>query len=84
VAQWNLPGPDDHTLTRGDVARFLGLRDGRAVDRLVRAGQFPHGRRRGKVLFWTGADVAAYLQTEGRYAAGPLPPEEKEPDDEDS
>jgi predicted DNA-binding transcriptional regulator AlpA len=84
VAEWKLPGPDDHTLTRADVARFLGLKDGRALDRLIKAGQFPHGRRRGKQVFWSGADVAAYLQTEGRYVAGPLPPEEKDADDEDS
>jgi hypothetical protein len=57
VAEWKLPGPDDHTLTRIDVARFLGLKDGRALDRLIKAGQFPHGRRRAP-LGYCGAPPA--------------------------
>jgi predicted DNA-binding transcriptional regulator AlpA len=84
VAEWKLPGPDHHTLGKKAVADFLGLKDGRALDRLVKAGQFPRGRSRGKQVFWSGADVAAYLQLEGRFIVGPLSADEKEPDDEDS
>jgi predicted DNA-binding transcriptional regulator AlpA len=84
VGEWRLSGPDAAVLTKREVVDFLKLRGPRTLDRLIEAGQFPRGRKVGKRgLIWTGADVAAFLQLQGRLTAGPADVAEEDEDDGD-
>lgn len=62
MGQWTLPGPDKLTLTKPEVAAYLGVSTA-TLDRMVREGHFPAGYKPTEQAkpFWTAADIAAWL-----------------------
>lgn len=75
--------PPESVYYKSDIVTLLKLKDVRALDRLVRAGRFPHGRElHGNRVFWTADDLRAYFVLAGRLyvepdeenAAGSQPP----------
>lgn len=69
MREWSLPGPDALVLDADDVMKFLGIKRTKFYEMLDRH-EFPEPRKMGGQSYWTGADIAAFLQLGGRLGGG--------------